>query len=78
MIIFLSMCYEASNDAALAIFCAAGSGDIGSMITTAARRLGAQIATIRRIAISYDGIEAYGDARIYRLLGEQIRTHNNY
>jgi hypothetical protein len=69
MIIFLSICYEASSDAALAIFLCSAFGRYREYDDDDSAMTGSTIATIRRIATSYDNMAAHGDARIYGLLG---------
>ena len=69
MIIFLSICYKASNDAALAIFLCNGIGRYREHDNDGSATAGSTIATIRRIAYCYGDMAAYGNARIYRLLG---------
>ena len=69
MIIFLSICYKASNDAALAIFLCNGIEQRETTIDDGSATTGRTIATIRRIATSYDDMAVYGDASIYGLLG---------
>lgn len=77
MIIFLSICYKASNDTALAIFSCSGIGHKWTTISDGCATTGRTIATIRCIAYCYDDMATYGDASIYGLLWDQIRTHNS-
>ena len=77
MIIFLSMCYKASNDAALAAFLFSEIEQRETTISDGSATTGRTATTMRRIAISYDDMEACGDASIYGLLWDQIRTHNS-
>lgn len=77
MIIFLSICYKASNYAALGAFLCNGIGQRETTIRDDSATTGSTIATMRRIATSYGNMAAYGDASIYGLLWDQIRTHNS-